>query len=580
MTPTSAGSAFRAARNFLLETATDYGQAINQFVWPRFTAFNWALDWFDDILATEHANDRALWIVDATGAERCWTFAELSARSSQAAGWLRDQGVRRGDRVLVQLGNQVELWETLLALMKLGAIAVPTSPLLPPVDVAGRVVRADVGHLVVRADRTGGLGSLPPGLTRIAVGRPIDGWLRYDDNRHAPASFEPDDATLADDPLLILFTPGTTGRAKAIVHTHVSYPVGHLTTMYWVGLRPGDVHLSVSSPGWTKHLCGNVFTPWNAAACVLVYAAPQPSPDTLLGLAERCGVTTMCAPPKAWRTLAATDLVSWRKRLPKLRELVTISEPVSPAVVHRIRRAWGLTVREGYGQSEATALVAHTPEQPVTLGALGRPLPGCPVVLIDPVSGYPAAPGEEGEICLDLARRPVGLMSRYLDAVEPIIAGRDTVPTGRFDRAPDRRYYRTGDVAVADELGFLRYLGRVEDVFSSADHRISPVELEGVLVEHEAVGEAAVVPTPDTTETLPKAYIDLAAGYRPGPETARAILRFARSHLPPYQRVRRVEFGPLPRTVSGKVRRTELRERERGSHRRPHEYREEDFPDL
>lgn len=560
------GSVFRAARDLLLETATDYARAIQSFEWPRFSEFNWALDWFDGVLATQHADDRALWIVDATGAESSWTFAELSRRSDQLATWLRGHGVRRGDRVLVQLDNQVELWESLLALMKLGAVAVPTSPLLPPAEVVGRVARADVGHLIVRSDRTGGLPATP---TRIAVGEPVDGWLRYDDCRDGSGAFVPDGPTLADDPLLVLFTPGTTGWAKAIVHTHVSYPVGHLTTMYWAGLRPGDVHLSVSSPGWTKHLCGNVFAPWNAAACVLVYAAPQPSPETLLGLLERCGVTTMCAPPKAWRTLAGADLVGRRGRL---RELVTISEPVSVGVVDRIRQAWGLVIREGYGQSEATALVANTPGQPVSYGAMGRPLPGCPVVLVDPLSGYPAAPGEEGEICLDLTRRPLGLMSHYVDEIEPVVAGRAAVTRGR--------YYRTGDVAVADEHGYLRYLGRVEDVFSCAQYRISPVELEGVLAEHEAVGEAAVVPAPADTDELPKAYIDLAAGYRPGPETAREILRYARSHLPPYQRVRRLEFGPLPRTESGKVRRIELRKRERGEHRRPHEYREEDFPDL
>ena len=569
MKPTGPGAAFGAARDFLLTNATDYAEALKSFEWPRFSEFNWALDWFDGVLATRHADDRALWIVDGLGHEQSWTFGELSRRSDQFANWLRSRGVARGDRVLVQLGNQVELWESLLALMKLGAVAVPTSPLLPSAEVTGRIARADVGHVIVRSDRTEGL---PAGLTRIAVGRPVDGWCRYDDCRTEAGPFVPDGPTLADDPLLILFTPGTTGWAKAIVHTHVSYPVGHLTTMYWAGLRPGDVHLSVSSPGWTKHLCGNVFTPWNAAACVLVCAAPQPSPETLLRLLERCGVTTMCAPPKAWRTLAGADLADWRSRLPRLRELVTISEPVGVSVVDRIRQAWNLTIREGYGQSEATALVGHTPGEPITLGAMGRPLPGCPVVLIDPLSGYPAAPGEEGEICLDLARRPLGLMSHYLDAVEPVVAGRMAVTRGR--------YYRTGDVALADERGYLRYLGRVEDVFSSAQYRISPVELEGVLVEHEAVGEAAVVGVPEAADALPKAYIDLAAGYRAGPETAREILRHARSHLPPYQRVRRLEFGPLPRTISGKVRRIELRERERGGHRREHEYREEDFPDL
>ncbi|WP_344647898.1 AMP-binding protein [Cryptosporangium japonicum] len=570
MTPTDPGWAFRVARDLLMETAADYPAAIRRFEWPDFSEFNWALDWFDGYLATRHADDRALWIVDASGNDECLTFGELSWRSDRLACWLRRRGVRRGDRVLVQLGNQVELWESLLALMKLGAVAVPTSPLLAPSEVAGRMARADVAHLIVRSDRAAGL---PAAGTRIAVGEPVEGWLGYDDCYAETGDFAPDGPTRADDPLLILFTPGTTGWAKAIVHTHVSYPVGHLTTMYWAGLRPGDVHLSISSPGWTKHLCGNVFAPWNAGACVLVHAAPTPAPETLFALLEQYGVTTMCAPPKIWRTLAAAaDLAEWRDRLPRLRELVTISEPVGVGVVDRVRQAWKLTIREGYGQSEATALVAHTPGQPVTLGAMGRPLPGCPVVLVDPLSGYPAAPGEEGEICLDLTRRPLGLMSHYFDAVEPAVAGRAPVTRGR--------YYRTGDVAVADECGYLRYLGRVEDVFTHGRHRISPVELEGVLAEHEAVGEAAVVPTPEAADALPKAYIDLADGYRPGPETAREILRYARSHLPPYQRVRRLEFGPLPRTLSGKVRRIELRKRERGDHRRPHEYREEDFPDL
>jgi acetyl-CoA synthetase len=409
-------AAFRAARDLLLDTATDYAQANSRFTWPDLREFNWALDWFDAVLAVEHAADRALWIVDPRGNEDSWTFAALSARSSQLACWLRAQGVSRGDRVLVQLGNQVELWETLLALMKLGAVAVPTSPLLGPADVASRVARTAAAHLMVSADRAGGLAALPGTLTRVAVGGQVDGWLDYDECRRAPNRFEPDGPSPADDPLLILFSPGTTGRAKAIVHTNVSYPVGHLSTMYWVGLRPGDVHLSVASPGWTKHLCGNVFTPWNAAACVLVYAAPQPSPETLLALMARCGVTTMCAPPRAWAILAG-----------------------------------------------------HTPGAPVTLGAIGRPLPGYPVVLVDPVTGHPAAPGEEGEICLDLRRRPLGLMAHYLDAAEPAPAGSGPA------------LYRTGDVAVADELGYLRYLGRVEDVFRSADHRISPVELESVL---------------------------------------------------------------------------------------------------
>jgi acetyl-CoA synthetase len=560
--PADSSQGFRAARDFLLATATDYHRASSSFGWPEPSDFNWALDWFDAVLAVEHADDRALWIVDPAG-EQSWTFAQLAARSGQVANWLREQGVGRGDRVLVQLGNQVELWETLLALMKLGAVAVPTSPMLEPDEVAGRVARAAVRHLIVRSDRAA---LLAGSFTRLAVGDPVPGWASYADASLAPTEFSVDAPTRADDPLLILFTPGTTGRPKAIVHSHVSYPVGHLTTMYWVGLRPGDVHLSVSSPGWAKHLCGNVFAPWNAAATVLVYAVPQPSLAALLELMGRCEVTTMCAPPVAWRTLASReDLADWRGSLSRLRELVTVSEPLSPQVVDRIRQSWGLTVREGYGQSETTALLGHTPEQPVTLGAMGRALPGCPVVLLDPATDRPAALGAEGELCLDRGRHPLALMSGYLDDSERLYSG---------------RYYRTGDVAVADELGFYRYIGRVDDVFHTADRRISPVELEGVLAEHEAVGDAAVVPA---SPGVPKAYVDLAAGYPADSETARAILRYADAHLLPYQRVRRLEFGPLPRTVSGKVRRRVLRDRELAradSARHPTEFRTEDFPEL
>jgi acetyl-CoA synthetase len=548
---------FRTARDFLLANATNYHQASSHFTWPAPDEFNWALDWFDAVLAIEHADERALWIVDAAGEHQHWTFAHLAERSGQVANWLRETGVNRGDRVLVQLGNQVELWETLLALMKLGAVAVPTSPLLDPDEVATRMARASIKHLIVRSDRTAPL----PATTRIAVGAKVDGWLPYGAAAEASCGFVSGEPTKATDPLLVLFTPGTTGSPKAIVHSHASYPVGHLTTMYWVGLHPGDVHLSVSTPGWAKHLCGNLFTPWNAAACVLVYAVPQPSPQAFLNLLAECGVTSMCAPPRAWQTLATLDLEAWRPALSRLRSLVTVSEPLSPQVIDRIRQAWGLTVREGYGQSETTALLGNTPGQPVTLGSMGRPLPGCPVLVLDPATGREVGPGVEGELCLDLKGRPLGLMSNYLDDVRP------------------GDYYRTGDVVVADELGYCRYIGRLEDVFRAADdQRISPVELESVLAEHEAVGEAAVVPA---LQGVTKAFVDLVEGYPADSETARDILRHAHARLLPYQRVRLLEFGPLPRTVSGKVRRNELRRLERNRPgRQTLEYRSEDFPEL
>ncbi|MEE1927405.1 AMP-binding protein [Streptomyces sp. TRM 70351] len=532
---------FRAARDFLLRHREDYQAAYDGFTWPRPERFNWALDWFDVIA---DGNDRdALHIVDEDGTETRVSFAAMSARSDQVARWLRDRGVRAGDRVLVMLGNQRELWETALAAMKLRAVVIPTTPQLGPADLRDRVTRGEARHVLVRAGDTAKFDDVPGDYTRIATGPAVPGWLRYDDTEDAPRDFTPDGPTRAGDPLLLYFTSGTTDRPKLVEHTHASYPVGHLSTMYWIGLRPGDVHLNVASPGWAKHAWSNLFAPWNAGATVFIHQYTRFDPARLMAEMDRAGVTTFCAPPTVWRMLIQADL--GQLRTPP-REAVAAGEPLNPEVIETVRRAWGVVIRDGFGQTETTVQVANTPGQPLTPGSMGRPCPGYTVELLDPVTGRPGA--DEGEICLALNPRPAGLMTGYHGD-----------PRRTADAMADG-YYRTGDIAARDAEGRLTYVGRADDVFKASDYKISPFELESALLRHEAVAEAAVVPAPDPLRlAVPKAYVVLAAGWEPGPETAEALFAHSRAVLAPYQRVRVIEFADLPKTVSGKIRRTELR---------------------
>ncbi|CAM5361793.1 AMP-binding protein [Streptomyces abikoensis] len=543
--PPAPAAAFRAARDFLLAHREDWQAAREGFVWPRPAEFNWALDWFDTIA---EGNDRtALWITEEDGSEARHSFDALRRRSNQVANWLRQQGVRAGDRIVVMLGNQSELWETALAAMKLRAVVIPATPLLGTADLADRVERGRAAHVLVRAADTGKFDGVPGDYTRIAVGdpeEPVPGWLSYAGSAHADDAFTPDGPTRADDPLLLYFTSGTTARPKLVEHTHTSYPVGHLTTMYWIGLRPGDVHLNISSPGWAKHAWSSLFAPWNAEATVFVHNYTRFDAARLMAGMDRAGVTSFCAPPTVWRMLIQADLGALRT---PPREAVAAGEPLNPEVIETVRRAWGVTIRDGFGQTETTVQIANPPGGPVRTGSMGRPGPGFTVVLLDPVTGEPA---DEGEIALDLSDRPVGVMTGYAGDPErtaEVMAG---------------GYYRTGDIASRDADGYLTYVGRSDDVFKSSDYKVSPFELESALLEHEAVAEAAVVPAPDPLRlAVPKAYVVLAEGWEPGPGTAKALFAHSRATLAPFKRIRRLEFAELPKTVSGKIRRIELRER-------------------
>jgi acetyl-CoA synthetase len=541
---------FRAARDLLLRLRTDADAARGQFRWPQLTRFNWALDHFDDLARGNDAP--ALWIVNEDGGEQKLSFAQLAARSNRVANWLASLGVRRGERVLLMLGNETPLWELMLGCIKIGAVIIPATSLLSRDDLVDRFSRGQVRAVVTgpaNAAKFDGLDAHAPGpVVRIVVGGSAPGWHDYAAAEGASAVYTPTQPTDPNEPLLLYFTSGTTSKPKLVQHTHQSYPVGHLSTMYWIGLQPGDVHWNISSPGWAKHAWSCLFAPWNAGACVFVLNTARFDPGRVLHTLRDKGVATLCAPPTVWRMLIQESLGA---RPAALRELCSAGEPLNPEVIDQIERAWGITIRDGFGQTETSAQVGNPPGQPVVPGAMGKPMPGFRVVLLD-VNDQPA---EEGELSLALddaeLGRPTGLMTGYADSPEKTA---EVMRNGA---------YRTGDVARRDADGTITYVGRADDVFKASDYRISPFELESVLIEHPAVAEAAVVPSPDALKlAVPKAFVVLAAGHAADEETAQSILDFCRDKLAGYKRIRRLEFAALPKTISGKIRRVELRQKE------------------
>ncbi|HEX6843552.1 MAG TPA: AMP-binding protein [Actinomycetota bacterium] len=531
------------------------GQAFRLEVPER---FNYGRD-VVDAWARREPDALALLAVDPTGETATpLSIADVASGSNRAANAFHGLGLGRGDPVFMML-PRIPAWHlAILGLTKLGAVPMPGTTLLTPHDIAYRVGRAEALGAIVDADGAAKVEEAAPDLAvKILVGdgeAPGPGWRRFDELTADASAAPPDVApTRADDPLLVYFTSGTTGFPKMVLHTHASYGIGHeITARFWQDLHPGDLHCTLSDTGWAKAAWGTIFGQWRMGATVFLWdVRGRLDLAQLLRVLGRHHVTTFCAPPTVYRQLVQLDLAAFP--LPSLRHAVAAGEPLDPETIERFRAGTGRTIHDGYGQTETVNLVANVPGMHVRPGSMGKPTPGFDVRIVDD-RGEPCAEGEEGNIAVRVApERPVGLFREYWKDPEATAA---TVVGN---------WYLTGDLARADEDGYLWFVGRADDVITSSAYRIGPFEVEAALVSHPAVAEAAVVGKPDPTRgEIVKAFVTLAAGVEPSDALAREIQDHCKRETAPYKYPREIEFvRELPKTVSGKIRRVELRERER-----------------
>ena len=537
----------------------DYQQVKASFHWDVPEYYNFATDVIDR-WAEDRTKLALVWVDDA-GRERRVTYWELSRESRRAARLLSSMGVQQGDPVLVVMQRLPEWWALLFGLFRLGAIPMPGTTQLTPKDIRYRVQMAGARAAIVDADNASKVDEVRadcPTLSAFLVVRSPDdevapsGWRDY---HQAIGGMKPHfegPRTRAEDGALIYFTSGTSGHPKMVLHTHASYPFGHqVTGKYWLDLTPYDLHWNLSDTGWAKAAWSSVFGPLSQGAAVFIHNAKGKFDSRrTLQLLERYGVTTFCAPPTAYRMMVQENLKGYD--LSELRHAVGAGEPLNPEVIAMWREGTGLTIRDGYGQTESVLVVGNFPTMAVKPGSMGLPSPGFDVSVIDN-DGNELPPGKEGDIAIRVKpERPVGLFKEYWKD-----------PEGTRARLLGD-WYITGDRAYKDEDGYLWFVGRADDVIISAGYRIGPFEVESALVEHDAVLEAAVVASPDPVRgEVVKAFVTLTPGYQPSDELARELQDYVKSSTAPYKYPREIEFVPeLPKTISGKIRRVELRERE------------------
>jgi acyl-coenzyme A synthetase/AMP-(fatty) acid ligase len=531
--------------------------------------YNYARDVVDAWAEREPGKLALLAVGPDGGDARRFSFADLARSSDRAARFLAGQGVVKGDRVFVMLPRVPDWYDVVLGCIKLGAIPMPATTLLTPRDIAYRVNSAEASVVVVDAETTtkvnqvaadcpslrsrvflagGGYGGIPDEASDQA-----SGWLSWADGL-AAAGEEPPEAepTRADDPMLLYFTSGTVAYPKMVLHTQASLGIGHqLTARFWQDLKPTDLHWTVSDFGWAKAAWGKLFGQWALGAANFLWdVRAKPDFDLMLRLIGEHGITTFCAPPTVYRALVQLDLAGYDWS--GLRHCVSAGEPLNPEVIKVWRDTTGLTVYDGYGQTETVNLVANFRCLEVRPGSMGKPVPGFDVVVIDD-DGQVLGPGQEGHLAVRVKpERPVGMFTGYW---------RDPEATAAAFRGD---FYDTGDRAYVDEDGYFWFVARDDDVITSAAYRIGPFEVESALVEHPAVAEAAVIGKPDPQRgQLVKAYVVLAPGHKGSDALVAELQEHCRTVTAPYKYPREIEFtAELPKTISGKIRRVELRERE------------------
>ena len=518
--------------------------------------FNFALDVVDR-WADDHTK-LALVSVDPSGqtAEH-HTFWDLKVLSNRFANLLKGLGVAKGDRVFIMLPRISQWYVAMLGLMKVGAVPMPATTLLTPRDIEYRITQADAIMAITDPENAAKVeevaGGCPSLKHLLMVGEPRRGWLNYDEMiAEASQHLEEVERTRSDDPLLIYFTSGTVGYPKMVLHTQASYGLAHvLTAEYWQDLKATDLHWTLSDTGWAKAAFGKLFGQWTLGATVLQHDARGRFDGPLtLKILERFGVTSFCAPPTAYRMLVLQDLKSYD--LTSLRHCTGAGEPLNPEVMKEWEDGTGLSIYDGYGQTETVLLVANYRCIPVRPGSMGKPVPGFTVAIIDE-DGEELPPGEEGQIAVKVKpQRPVGMFREYWKDPEAMAS------------SFHGDWYLTGDKGYRDEDGYFWFVGRSDDVIISAGYRIGPFEVESALLEHPAVAESAVVASPDPVRgDIVKAFVILKPDYVASDELALSLQNHVRQSTAPYKYPRAIEFvTELPKTISGKIRRVELREQE------------------
>lgn len=519
--------------------------------------FNYAYDVLD-LLARETPNARALEWCNPEGEARTFTFQHISRESKRCANMLQSLGVKRGDVVMLVLKRHYEFWISIMALHRLGAVAVPATHLLTKKDIVYRANAADISAIVATvsdsfADQLdAALPECPTLKTRVSVRGKREGWFSFDEEmaKHGDQFERPLPLNENDDPLLIYFTSGTSGMPKMVL-LDCAYPLGHIqTAVYWLGCQEDGLHLTVSETGWAKSVWGKLYGQWLAGSAIMSYDFDKFVPADLLMILEKYKVTTFCAPPTIYRFMALEDVQKYD--LSALKRCSVAGEPLNPDLYDKWQKLTGLQMREIYGQTELCVTVGTFPWMKVCPGSMGKPSPQFDVDLVDE-EGASVPPGVVGEIVVRTRKgRPVGMFQGY---------HRDPERTASVwhDGA-----YHTMDLAWRDEWGYYWYVGRADDVIKSSGYRIGPFEVESALLEHPAVVETAITGVPDPVRgQIIKATVVLRSDYEPSEALKKELQDHVKHTTAPYKYPRIIEFvSELPKTISGKIRRVELRERD------------------
>lgn len=537
-----------------LPNMKDYYKEYREFSLPVPERFSFPLDVFDKW--AEDKNHLALFWTDGEH-EKKFTFNELKILSSKGAGALKKMGIKKGDKVIVMLPNIPEWWEIMLALMRLNAIPIPATTLLTSKDIEYRLSATDIKAIITIdedaqkvEDAIRNLSSIP---LLIIVGKKL-GWIDYIEERNFADAFE-GERTFSNESALIYFTSGTTGPPKMVLHTHASYPLAHmLTGKYWLDLKVNDIHWNLSDTGWAKAAWSSLFGPWHMGAAVFsFYKKGKFEPLSTIEILNKYPITTFCGPPTAYRMIVkdlSTSKLTFRSNL----HFVAAGEPLNREIIEIWKERTGQYIYDGYGQTETVNVLANFRCVPVKPGSMGLPVPGFVVDVIDE-DGNPLPTGTEGDIAIKIKpERPIGLFKEYLgnpEATEKTLRG---------------QWYITGDRAYKDEEGYFWFVGRADDVILTSGYRIGPFEIESVLIKHPAVKESAVVASPDEVRgEVVKAFIVLTKDYSPSDALIKELQEFVKSNTAPYKYPRKIEFvDDLPKTISGKIRRKELKIKEFG----------------